>query len=845
MGVTVWKRSAVGLAMLAGVITASAQDKVDVVDRPETNLPNIHYAGNRAPLMPSAFIPLPFGAIKPQGWIRKQLELQAEGFTGKLTEISSFCNPKNNAWLSPKGEGSNGWEEVPYWLRGFVPMGLLLDDEKIIQESKPWIEAMLASQTADGYFGPRSNYKERGDHDMMPNMFAMFALRAYYEYTEDPRVIELLKKYFKWQLQVPDNKFFSGGWQVPRNGDNMDSVYWLYNRTGDPELLELAAKLQRTGATWMKIVNAGHNVDFSQGFRKPGQFYPQSKDPKFLQTSEQQWDSIISLYGQVPGGAFGGDEFARTGYGDPRQAIETCGAVEQIISHQILFRVSGDTRWVDRCENVAFNTLPATTTADLKALRYLSSPNQVNSDARSKTPGLANGGPMQVMNPHDHRCCQHNFGAGWPYFAQGLWMATPGNGVAAVMYGASTVMVKVADTPGPHGRGVKVSITEETNYPFDGTVSFLVNPMGKVQFPFYLRIPDWCPSVQLAINGKPVAVQARPGAFIRILRTWQTGDEVTLQFPMDLRLKRWEKNQNSVSVNRGPLTFSVKIGEKAVPYQPTRFKDPWPAFELVPTTPWNYGLAVDPANPAASLKVVTRPWPKNNMPFTHEGTPVEIQARAHKIPNWQEDHLGLVDKLQPSPVKVATPAETITLIPMGAGRLRLAALPVIGTGPDAREWQLPPEPLASYTRGNDDPYEAMFDGRVPEKSDDSRMPRFTTYSFGGAEHGKLHWVMRKFDAPLTVDACEVFWYDEASRKGDVRLPESWRVLYKDGEAWKPVETTDAYGIAPDRFNTVKFKPVKTTALKLEVQTQREKGRFAMGIHEWRIPGVPPMEPKKK
>jgi len=164
--------------------------------------------------------------------------------------------------------------------------------------------------------------------------------------------------------------------------------------------------------TWMEVVTGGRNVDFSQGFRKPALFYQQSHDPAFLEASEQKWDGMMGIYGQVPGGMFGGDEFARPGDTDPRQAIETCGAVEMMFSHEVLLRTTCAPKWADRCEAIAFNTLPASMTANLKALRYLTSPDQVNPDRRSKDPGLVNGTPMQAMDSQNHCCCQHNAGFG-------------------------------------------------------------------------------------------------------------------------------------------------------------------------------------------------------------------------------------------------------------------------------------------------------------------------------------------------------------------------------------------------------------------------------------------------
>jgi len=101
--------------------------------------------------------------LKPQGWVRRQLELQADGFHGHLTEISRFLVKEGNAWLSPTGEGDHGWEEPPYWLKGFSNCGYILGDERMIKESKIWLEAALQSQKPDGWFGPDKGRKRRRD----------------------------------------------------------------------------------------------------------------------------------------------------------------------------------------------------------------------------------------------------------------------------------------------------------------------------------------------------------------------------------------------------------------------------------------------------------------------------------------------------------------------------------------------------------------------------------------------------------------------------------------------------------------------------------------------------------
>jgi len=676
----------IALIILLPAFVCPANAGLSAVKLPSTEVKNDFYVGNRPPLLPSPLIKLPIGAIKPQGWVRRQLELQADGFHGHLTEISRFLVKEGNAWLSPTGEGDHGWEEPPYWLKGFSNCGYILGDERMIKESKIWLEAALQSQKPDGWFGPDKGRKGaatrlEGREDLWPNMIMLFCLQNYYEFASDERVIELMTNYMKYLVTVPEERFLVGYWPRMRGGDLLYSVYWLYNRTGDEFLLDLAKKVHRRTAEWEKDVINWHNVNMSQGFGQPATYYMQSKDPNHLLAAERNWRKIRNMYGQVPGGMFGGDENCRPGFTGPRQAVETCGMVEMMLSHEILLTITGETKWADRCEDVTFNSLPAAFTPDLKALHYLTAPNMILCDKNNKSPGLQNKGPMLLFNPHIHRCCQHNTGHGWPYYAEHLWMATGGNGLAVVLYAPSQVTAKVGD-------GTEVTITEKTRYPFDESIQLSITTAKPVSFPLYLRIPGWCEKPKLIINGKRAAVKAPPGAYILIDRKWIDGDRISLNLPMKITLTKWTKNKNSVSVNRGPLTYSLKIGEKYVKAGGT---DKWPAWEIHPTTPWNYGLVLDEKDPASSFRVVYKAWPDNDQPFEAIAAPIELRAKAKKILAWQKDHLGLVDKLQQSPVKSDELTETVTLVPMGCARLRISAFPTIGTGPDAHEWEPPPK----------------------------------------------------------------------------------------------------------------------------------------------------------
>src|SRR5579871_1358106 len=475
------------------IIAQQSNPEVTIVKFPATSATNHFYKGNKAPLLPVRFIKLPIGSIKPEGWILKYLQLQRDGLTGHIGEISAWLDKKNNAWFSSDGKGDHGWEEVPYWLKGYGDLGYILKDEKMIAETKLWIEKVLQSQRPDGYFGPAVYDNDKHDAnavpDLWPNMIMLWCLQSYFDYTNDARVLSFITKYFKWQSTVPDNKLLKQYWENSRGGDNLYSIYWLYNHTGEKWLLDLAEKIHRNTANWSQQNDLPnwHNVNVAQCFREPATYYMQSKDSSYLHATYNDFYLIRNLYGQIPGGMFGADENARKGYDDPRQAVETCGMVEQMSSDEILTAITGDVMWADNCEDVAFNTYPAAVMPDFKGLRYLTAPNMVMSDSRNHSPGLQNEGPYLMMNPFSSRCCQHNHAQGWPYYAEHLWMATPDNGIAAILYNSSTVTVKIGNK-----RNNEVVLKQTTHYPFDEHIKIEVSAAKPTEFPLYLRVPNWC-----------------------------------------------------------------------------------------------------------------------------------------------------------------------------------------------------------------------------------------------------------------------------------------------------------------------------------------------------------------
>lgn len=667
------KNSILFLSLICASCSAPQDTLLEQVDRLPVAVQNDFYVSNRAPLQPQQFIKLPAGTIQPEGWLKQQLELQRNGLNGHLGEISAWLQKKDNAWLETGGQW--GWEEVPYWLRGYANLAYIVQDNEMMNEARFWIENILKSQREDGNFGPV--HSNDGKQDFWPNMIVLWIMQSYYEYSNDERVIDFMTKYCNYLLTVPDEDFLYSYWENSRGGDNLWSVAWLYNRTGDRNLLTLGEKIHKNTADWTKSTQLPnwHNVNVAQCFREPATYFMFTGDSSMLSASYNVQSLVRRAFGQVPGGMFGADENARIGFFDPRQGTETCGFVEQMASDEIMLQISGDPYWAENCEDVAFNSYPAALMPDYKALRYITSPNHVVSDSKNHHPGIDNSGPFLSMNPFSSRCCQHNHGFGWPYYTENLIYATPDNGLAAILYNACKAKVKV-------GNGTEVTIQEQTNYPFEETIRFTLTTPENVTFPLYLRVPSWCKNASITVNGEKLNADLIAGKYARITREWSDADEIVLTVPMEINYRQWQVNKNSVSVDYGPLSLSLKIDED---YQQKDSRETaigdskwqegadasaWPTYEIYPASSWNYALQT-----SAPITVERKEWPFNNNPFTLTTVPLEFKAKGRLIPEWKVDEYGLCGVLPYEDARKAEAVDEITLIPMGAARLRIASFP--------------------------------------------------------------------------------------------------------------------------------------------------------------------------
>ncbi|WP_297093828.1 beta-L-arabinofuranosidase domain-containing protein [uncultured Draconibacterium sp.] len=641
---------------------------------------NSHYISNQAPLVNQPYTALPLGAVKAEGFLHEMLKLQRDGLTGHLDSIYEVVCGDNNGWLGGTGDG---WERGPYWIDGLVPLAYLLDDEELKAKAQKWIDWSIDNQQEDGYFGPRP-LAEGYEHipgtqqdmrnDWWPKMVMLKVLQQYYMATGDERVITLMTNYFKYQLKMlPENELgYVTYWANRRGGDNLAVVYWLYNITGDKFLLELAEVIHEQTFDWTNVFAGDmirklnplpdlHCVNVAQGLKEPIIYYQQHPEEKYLESVKKGLESLKDVHGFV-NGMYGGDE--RLHGNDPTQGSELCSAVEMMFCFENIIPITGDVYYADYLEKIAYNVLPTQSTDDYMRKQYFQQANQIKVSDDERNFFNDREGRNVFGTTTGYPCCLTNMHQGWPKFVQSTWFATADNGLAALVYGPTSVTAMV-------GNGEEVTITEETGYPFKEQIQFTVECDNAVKFPFHLRIPEWCKSFTLKVNNTTQQVEAQNGIVI-LDREWNSGDKVELNLGMDFRYSYW--HEMSMGVERGPLVYALKIDEEWREVTNDKYDDTF--WEVLPKSPWNYALLkseidANKFNVEVSDEIAKNPW---NL----ENAPIIVKTKGKRLPIWTEDRNMAGKTPSPSwPYRIVEEnEEEITLIPYGCTTLRISEFPV-------------------------------------------------------------------------------------------------------------------------------------------------------------------------
>ena len=623
----------------------------------------------RPALAPAAYAPLPLGSIHGAGWLQRQLRIQADGLSGHLEAF--WPDIKDSGWI---GGPAEGWERAPYWLDGFIPLAYTLDDAKLKADVQRWMEHILTHQHEDGWLGP---FKSAGykDYDVWPQFIILKALRQYAEASGDARAVPAMMRCArKIDETLAAKPLFD--WGKYRWMEFVLVAQWLHEQTGEAWLLDAAERAHKQGFDWRghfenftfkekmaadKCILDTHVVNNAMAIKASGVWSRQSREQADRTAPDMMMKTLDTYHGQVTGILTGDEHYAGN---SPSQGTECCAVVEYMFSLETLLSTLGEPAFGDRLERIAFNALPGTFTADMWGHQYVQQANQALCRL-SVDRVYTNNGPdanLFGLEPN-YGCCTANFSQGWPKFAAHLWMKSPAadgqpEGLAAVAWAPCTVDTTVGGNP--------VHVEVRTDYPFRDTVEVLVRADSR--FPLRLRVPAWAEGATVEIGGEaPVPLIA--GAFLTIDRPWQGDTTLRLTFPMTARVER--RYNISAAVSRGPLVYSLQIGSY---WKHLRGEAPHDDFEVFPTTPWNYALALDSTDPAKSFRFEEQPVGEN--PFDPASPPVRAVVQGRLVPDWVVEHNAAAPPPQ-SPIVSTQPLVELTLVPYGTAKLRITEFPVL------------------------------------------------------------------------------------------------------------------------------------------------------------------------
>lgn len=512
-------------------------------------------------------------------------------------------------------------------------------------------------------------------------------------------------------------------------------------------------------------------------------------DTAYLNAIDRIWESMVGRKLYITGGigaTSSGEAFGRD-YELPNMSAynETCAAIGNDYWNYRLFLLHADARYIDVMERTLYNGLISGVSLDGKSFFY---PNPLESQGqhqRSPWFGVA--------------CCPGNitrFLASVP----GYVYAQQGQALYVNLFVGSQAEIKM-----DNGRTVK--LTQETRYPWDGQVKMVVNPDRSGRFTINVRIPGWArneaaPSdlyrfqdkvnepVTLKVNGKLVTLKLDKG-YVGLNRNWNRGDVIELALPMPVRRivanEQVEADRGRVALQRGPLVYCAEW-----PDNPDgRVRN----LLLPDSAKFNAEFKPDLLNGSAVIKSKAFA-----LSFDAQGKVIKREQDFTAIPYYAWANRGR--------------GEMIVWLPNSEASAKPLPYPTIATA----------SAVTVSNRQRRDP-RMINDGEEPPSSNDP-----ASYFDWWPRKGSTEWVEYAFAKPATVSEVEVYWFDDTGR-GEVRTPQSWRILYKDGDQWKPVENADSYGVAKDRYNRVSFKPVATTGLRLEI-TMRQN--WSAGIQEWKM-----------
>ena len=591
--------------------------------------------------------------IKPEGWLRRQLEIQAEGLGGNLHKV--WRDVRDSSWI---GGSADGWERVPYWLDGFIPLAYLLDDSEMIATSKRYVDAIIAQQKPDGWICPCSD-EQRHDYDPWAIILITKTLTVYYECSKDERIPKIiydtLKNYYEL---LTSGKLSLFRWGKFRWFETFIAINFIYERYKEDWIVELARILKTQGADyasftdmWKRPLNfwqwETHIVNIAMMLKYEAVSYEILGDD-YTDIAEEL-RSLLDKYNGTPVGLFTGDE-CLSGL-SAIQGTELCAVVEQMYSYELLFANTGDEKWAERLEVLAFNALPATFSDDMWAHQYVQMSNQI---AAQRFPGKSlfrtNGSEAHLFGLEpNYGCCTANMHQGWPKFALSAFMHREGE------------IINVLPIPSQLDSD-EIRVRLSTEYPFKN--SFIYEIKAKKDIRFTVRIASFAKNVTL--DGRTLPSE-------NITVELKADDERTLTIAYETIPYLVQRPHELNTAKCGSLVFSIPVSyeKKMYEYEKNGVDRTFPYcdYEYIPTNDWSYALTSD------KFEIERRNV--SNIPFSSTDPAVVLKAKVAPIDWGYEDGYETVCARIPESTEPIGAERKIELYPYGNAKLRVTEIPKI------------------------------------------------------------------------------------------------------------------------------------------------------------------------
>ena len=646
----------------------------------------------------SQFTRLPGKSIAPDGWLLRYAQINAEGWVMKHARdrlpsvwgryVHRTANPKlgftvHDEWIDAPDYGA-------YFGDSLVHYAGLFPDSAVSAEAQTWAAQLIASQDPDGYIGG-FQFKARWQCwlEIFHQSLLIDALLFRYDSAGDraalrtcERAADLIMQTWNQPPELTEMGIFSGHGAVI-----VRSMGKLYAATGKDSYRKFGQTvLERFGRTkdylagGNKVVHE-HNAVGTEHIGFPVAVYECTGTPDLLKASRAAWE-MMQPFLSVDGTPHGNEGIFLTG---SRANCEHCGAVEWMITSRDLSRITGEVKYADAVERAMFNGYAAAKSPDGMAVGYMHSPNQLVATEWSQPHD--NDGDVDwwasrqhFSTAHEPLCCNANGPRGIPFYIESMVLQTA-NGLVVSCYGPCKATARLP-------KAGQVRLTLDTVYPFEDEVRVTVDPEMVASFPLQFRIPGWCTSAGLEINGAKSEVAARPGTYATVERVWTRGDQVTLRFVNPIQVVWRRKPEFGIrarcaAIQRGPIVFSLPVDTDWQQFEPPAHGpgQDIKAYRLFPKRDavWSYALILDVDHPEKSLTLKKLPTMTGSRPWD-SNPPIGLEVAARRVLNWRmegdPDH-PKTPGFPFNPMRLSDQVETVTLVPFGGTRLRMTYLPVI------------------------------------------------------------------------------------------------------------------------------------------------------------------------